>query len=410
MTSEPHLYDRSIAEDRIRRLHDSSFRISIAATGAGLGIQTELWDVAGASRTLLNSVNPYDQAAFDGYIGRPWGELGHGYCSELGAIALGQRAFFHAQEIANTSGNSNLEVGGLGLTAAVSTDRTRRGDNKIHAMIRTVHLFQTVAVLIDRNQGRQVDGAISDIVGINLILHSAGIDQIPMRLEGAISSDELVDTGNGLILKPRDLTPPDISGHNQGTLLIGIDGKVSEPDLDPKRHIVIPGSFNPMQYGHDRMAQAVQDFLGLEPVLEISARNIEKSATSMSDLAIRALQMEGRWPVILTQSNTRFIDKARSYNGCSFAVGHDTAQRIVDPKYYGDDPAQVTAALQEFSRRGITFYVVSRRDQSEIAQGVQDLKVSAKFKHLFTELPGSFDISSTAIRTSVRPATSALSM
>ncbi|GEM_PF-946698 len=398
--SETTLYDVDVAQERIEQLHNQSLRVSIAATGSGLGIQAKLWEVSGASRTLIDATNPYEQAAFDQYVGREWAETGHSYCSELGAVALAQRAFFHAQELGSVSATGDLAVSGLGLSAAVSTDRTRRGENKVYVAIRTMQTIQTAEVYMNKGLGREIDGTISDLVGINLILHAAGVEQIPLRQSSGIESDQLVERDGGFVLAPRALAPstPDDFGD---TVLIDIGGNVIAPDLDPDRHVIIPGSFNPMQYGHDRIAQVVRDTTGREPVLEITGQNIEKSPISIAELAVRSLQMRGRWPVILTTANTRFIDKAKAYGGCSFAVGYDTAERIVDPTYYNGSPVAVDTALQQFAENGVIFHVVGRRDAGGVLRTVSDLNVPSEYKGLFAPLPGEFNVSSTVLRATV---------
>lgn len=394
------IYDPIVAEERIGQLHETSLRVSIAATGAGLGIQNRLWQIAGTSRSLIDAVNPYDQAAFDRFVGRDWGETGYGYASPLGATALAQRAFFQAQEIGVEGAAGDLvDTAGLGLSAAVSTDRERRGENKVHAAIRTIHGIETVDVRLGKELGRQDDGAVSDLIGLNLILHAARVPQIPFHTDSGIESPQLVARDGGWIFNPQAPELPGVG--EQETVLIGLDGSVTELELDPERHIIVPGSFNPLQYGHDRIAQAVYDITGKEPVLEITARNIEKAGVGLQDLAVRALQMRGRWQVILTGANTRFTDKVEAYGGCSFAVGHDTAERIIDPAYYGDSAEGVQTALQQFSEQGVIFHVVGRRNGDGELQTVADLALPEQHGGLFVPLPGEFNISSSAIRTAL---------
>jgi hypothetical protein len=396
MSSVPQIFDPGVASERIEMLHESGLHVSLATTGAGLGIQGKLWEVPGASATLVDAISPYSQTSFDRFVGYDWAGDGHGYASELGATALAQKAFFNAQEHGTNPKLNNLRVAGLGLSAAVSTNRDRRGENKVHASIRSNDGIATAFVLLNKDLGRANDGAIADIIGINLILSAAGIDPIPLYANSGIESEQLVETPEGLILLPAQHTGPDIEP-GFGTVMIGIDGEVEEVEPDPDEHIIMPGSFNPIQFGHDSIAQAARTLTGKKPILEITARNIEKDGLSLDEIVDRAAKLKGRWPVILTESNTRFTDKTEAYNGCDFIVGYDTARRIVDPAYY-DSPEALRNALDGFREANVRFYVAGRRDGEGILRTAADIGVDDEHSGLFVHLGGDFNISSTMVR------------
>jgi hypothetical protein len=132
-------------------------------------------------------------------------------------------------------------------------------------------------------------------------------------------------------------------------------------------------------------------------VLEITAQNIEKDGIGLDEITARAARLKGRWPVILTESNTRFTDKAEAYNGCDFIVGFDTARRIVDPTYY-DSPEALRNALDGFREANVRFYVAGRRDEDGVLRTAADIRVDGEHSSLFVDLGGDFNISSTMIR------------
>ena len=66
--------------------------------------------------------------------------------------------------------------------------------------------------------------------------------------------------------------------------------------------------------------------------------------------------------VYLTNAPT-YLDKARLFPGSTFVIGHDTALRIVDPRFYGG-PAGRDAMLDELERLGARFLVFGRLDAS----------------------------------------------
>src|SRR4051812_17447257 len=73
-------------------------KVSIYCTGAGAGAGRLIWNVPGASSTLVKFSVPYDQTAFNQEIGFDWKSTGKGYCSREGAIALAQAAYLSAQK------------------------------------------------------------------------------------------------------------------------------------------------------------------------------------------------------------------------------------------------------------------------------------------------------------------------
>jgi hypothetical protein len=54
------------------------------------------------------------------------------------------------------------------------------------------------------------------------------------------------------------------------------------------------------------------------------------------------------------------VDKARIFPGCWFVVGADTAERIVDPRFYGGDRDSMLLALDAIRRKGCRFLVAPR--------------------------------------------------
>src|SRR6185503_4600123 len=68
----------------------------------------------------------------------------------------------------------------------------------------------------------------------------------------------------------------------------------------------------------------------------------------------RLAQFAWKSPVELTRAPT-FLDKSRLFPGTTFVVGADTAERLVAPKYYGDDELQMHVALEEIGNSGASF-------------------------------------------------------
>ena len=83
-------------------------------------------------------------------------------------------------------------------------------------------------------------------------------------------------------------------------------------------------------------------------------------------------------------------------------IGADTAQRLVAPKYYGDDELQMQVALEEMRNSGARFLVAARVDpKASRVLTLSDIPVPRRYADLFSEIPEHrfrLDTSSSEIR------------
>ncbi|MEQ9406912.1 MAG: adenylyltransferase/cytidyltransferase family protein [Fuerstiella sp.] len=165
---------------------------------------------------------------------------------------------------------------------------------------------------------------------------------------------------------------------------------------------IFSGSFNPLHQGHQKLCRTAARQLGCQIAYEISVTNVEKAALNANDVRRRLRQFKDQTEerVVLTDA-PRFAQKAELFPGCCFVVGFDTAVRIVDARFYNDDPSLVKHCLQRFRDCGISFLVGGRVDLSGRFCDVDALPVSGPFRSLFiglTECQFREDISSTQLR------------
>jgi len=89
------------------------------------------------------------------------------------------------------------------------------------------------------------------------------------------------------------------------------------------------------------------------------------------------------------------------FPGTTFVIGADTAERLFEPKYYGDDEARMHMALEEIANFGGSFLVAVRIDAAGRVRTLSDIPVPRRYAELFTEIPQHrfrFDTSSSEIR------------
>jgi hypothetical protein len=376
----------------VAALHDHPPKLYATCTGAGAGLLGFLWRTAGASRTLLGFEFPYDARVFQNTIGRTPAS----YCSDDAALSLAVSSYFKGQRALVEQGDLSTPVIGLGLTAAVSTDRTRRGADRVHIAVRTDGSAYAVSAQFDSSQlTRREEGDLCDLIALNALLHAAGIEQLTFDARYSTSDTVMADGA----ITPSYLAPSlDLSSL---PLILRPDGTVDTmAAMDFREAIIFPGSFAPLHYGHDAIAEWVQKAAGKSVIFELAAVNADKSTIALIDLAERAAQFRGRWPVIITAGAPLFVDKARHYPGCDFIVGVDTAVRLLDAKYYrGAD--EYTGVFRLFTALKTRFYVCDRLQNGELTT-IDQIEIPPAARGMFLRVPCRVDVSSTALRAAAR--------
>jgi hypothetical protein len=128
--------------------------------------------------------------------------------------------------------------------------------------------------------------------------------------------------------------------------------------------------------------------------------NAGKVTLSVDQTQERLLQFAGRYPVIVS-NGALFADKAALYPGATFVVGVDTADRVLQPRYYDDSHEKMLEALASIVDRGCRFLVAGRVDEDGQYRKATEIDIPSQFSRLFTPIPGDrfrIDISSTEVR------------
>ena len=184
-------------------------------------------------------------------------------------------------------------------------------------------------------------------------------------------------------------------------------GVFAEAPFDHLRWVVLSGSFNPLHTGHEQLLAAAGEYLGQvepwrkhSPAYELSFGNADKPSLSMEAFLSRAQQFIQREAAFFVTfpAAPLFFDKMQLVPDSVWAIGYDTATRLVDLKYYGQDPQRLAAGFARIERLGCMF-LVAGRFQSGVFKEASAFRPPAAYSHLFHALPNfRVDLSSTEVR------------
>ncbi len=340
-------------------IHAAPGRGVVVATGGGAGLLAELLSTPGASATVLEAVVPYAEQSMAEFLGATPAQS----CSAATARALAMRAFTRALDLGGDFG--------FAVTAALATNRPKRGEHRAHLAFQSDAATRswTLDLVKDALTRREEEGRVTEL-GLRALASSLGVGEATPAAEDARGSRELAQ------------------------LMRGDRAHVAAQDFGA----ILPGAFDPLHDGHRAMREDAARRLGMAVGFELCIANVDKPPLDYVDLNARVAQFDSR-EVVVTNTPT-FLAKARTLGGgIVFVVGADTLLRIAEPRYYGGRRAR-DAALAELQDCGCRFLVYGRV-VAGIFQTLDDLALPDALRTLSEGVPESafrYDISSTALR------------
>jgi nicotinic acid mononucleotide adenylyltransferase len=376
----------------IKRIHASPTRLVMLLTGGAVHAPTWLLSVPGASRTILDVRIPYSHESLADIVPRDISDRHPSVSVEM-AVAMAKEAFREATNLTPFG----TEVLGVGVTCALATDRERRGEDKVIVCTKDSRgQIVRAGLLFDKGilSRLEQDQEASTLV-IGEIATGCGL----------VDTDELKDSCiiESGCLNVRDAVDRLLKGSAQ---TVEFSGGHVFTDAPRRNRLYLPGSFNPLHDGHKQLLKAAEEqyIQKREAAFELSVENADKGLLDAEEIVQRVAQFtEAGLPVVLTRAPL-FTMKSELFPDSTFIVGHDTAIRLVQEKYYGGSDAEMLKQFAMLENKGCNFLVAGRLDKkSNTYYSLKDVNIPAILAgmKLFSALDeGAFrvDISSTELR------------
>ena len=381
----------SVRTGLLLAIHSSGRQAVIAVAGGGSLAISDLLTVPGASAFLLEARVPYSAPALTEWLGRAPEQS----CSRETALAMSVVAYQRARQM---SADSEMAIG-VGCTAALVSDRPKRGEHRAWIATQTMNATRLIELSLSKGlRDRPAEERLVADALLRLLSQTCGLTSLPevvlqegdsLVCAGGVADPLLVDLVAGR--RTKLWTVPAEALADPATPVVW----KAEPLIKPAG--LLAGSFNPLHDGHRELVRVAEQRLSGPVAFEMACVNVDKPPLDFLTIESRCRQFTER-PVVLTHAPT-FVLKSRLFPNTAFVVGIDTAERIVQPKYYGGE-AEMISALSEIRSQGVRFLVAGRLDRKSF-HTLRDLGLPPSLRDLFEEISEAefrCDLSSTELR------------
>jgi hypothetical protein len=290
---------------------------------------------------------------------------------------------------------------GIGTTASLATNRPKLGPHRIHVAWQSAEVTAIASLELTKGaRTRAEEEAIATELTLVAAAEACGVstDRAPLA---SLSPTESVSW--------RRATAPALWTQ----LLLGEVGGIAceHPEQPTERWrdvsllpssdrpaALLCGAFNPVHDGHRRMAEIAAERLGVPVTWELSIANVDKPPLDFLEIQDRLAGLP-RVPVMLSCAAT-FEEKSAFVPRCTFIIGADTLERVVSPRYYGNDIERRDASIDTLAKRGCRFLVFGRTGANGF-RSLENFDLPAPLAALCKEVPESefrMDVASSQLR------------
>jgi hypothetical protein len=355
----------------------------LVVTGAGGNALSWVLGVAGASRTVLDARIPYSSAALDDFTGSVLGQS----ASQETAAKMARSAYDRAVCLRQ----GDVPVVGVACTASIASDRPKRGAHRCHIASWASDGLETYRVeFVKGLRDRTGEDKIVSQLVLKALAQAVGVDS---DIDLGLDPDERLEVQT---VRYKDPIEAILASHIRSVTVAPDGTSIADRKMEGG---LLSGSFDPLHDGHQRLAAAASDIIGMPVTFELSIANVDKPSLEEPEVRGRVQQFSGNAPVIVSRAET-FNKKARLFPGCTFVIGYDTAVRLLHPRYYGGEESQALTSFVEMRGLGCRFLVAGREDDG-VFRTLDDLDVHRGLDDMFSPIPASMfraDISSTVLR------------
>ncbi len=370
-------------EGAIKAIHAAPQMVVIEFAGAGARALAWLHEVGGSSRTILEATDRYAAASLVNSVGFEPGR----FTSPRIARAMATTAYIRAGRLAGHA----VPVAGIGCTATIATDRIKRGNHRACVAVCDAQGVTTyVLTLAKGRRTRLEEEYLISLLILKAVAKVCGVAGLPApRL---FEQEELLEQFKPVSLPARLLTG------DFNWVAISPSGQMTPGQTWPNIAF-LSGAFNPLHDAHRQMARIATEILKQDVHFELPLFNADKSPLDLAEVQRRTVQFANFATLILTRVPL-FSQKAQLFPHSVFVIGIDTVARLVQLRFYDNDPAKMRAAFNAVRAAGCRFLVAGRVHGYRFLT-LRDVKLPAGYRELFEEIPEDrfrMDISSTAIR------------
>lgn len=301
-------------------------RIYVIATGGCSRLQSTLWQIPGASAYMVGAQFPYATEATQEVLGF----TPEHFVSPETAFALAHKAYYHAL----SSGRPETALG-VGITCSAASLKEHRGEHHAWIAVVTSNIETSLHLMYGKAAGEQArleDDFHIEVAALSLILNVCAKTRVQDPADLEASRKVWFDHPIHTVFARHDIKHADTAG---------------------KDVLFVPGAFNPVHEGHKNLVSAAAQASRLLPILSITANPPHKSHLTVPEMIAKVRHLRNH--VVYFNQDPLFIDQARRFPGCSFAIGADALDRMLDPKW-----CPVSPMLAEFNKLGTRFYVGPR--------------------------------------------------